>query len=174
MASVQIRLDRDEELTPDFLDLFSKLIINNADFALAEHLQEGIEVPYRVFHDLLAKSCQFKHGLKSPLGRSRTQFTFNFVSRSNCLVLLLDLSPYMLIYNHGTRSFPLANLEEIALHLLRKLVLRAASDPGSDYRVSVVFFSVFRKEVEVIESVCSQCCCGRPSANKTQNCCANL
>lgn len=145
MASVRIRLDKEEELTPDFLDLFSKLIINNADFAFAEQLHEGTEVPYRAFHQLLAKSCQFKHGLKSPLGRSRTQFTFNFTSRSNCVVLLLDLSPYMLIYNHGTRSFPLANLEEITLNLLKKLVQRAASDPSSDYRVSVVLFSVFRK-----------------------------
>jgi hypothetical protein len=148
MASVRIRLEREEELTPDFLDLFSKLLINNADFSAGEQLQEGAEVGYRDFHELLVRSCHFKHGLKSPVGRGRA-FAFDFLSRSNSLVLLLDLSPYMLVYSHGTRSFPLANLEELALHLLRRLALRAASNPSNDYRLSVLLFSVFRKELEV-------------------------
>lgn len=67
-------------------------------------------------------------------------------------MLLLDLSPYMLLYNHGTRSFPLANLEEIALHLLRQVAQRAMSDTSCEYRVSVVLFSVFGKEAEEVVS----------------------
>ena len=64
-------------------------------------------------------------------------------------MLLLDLSPYMLLYNHGTRSFPITNLEEITLHLLRQVSKRAMGDAACEYRVSVVLFSVFGKEAEV-------------------------
>jgi len=96
--------------------------------AFSEQLHEESELPFRHFHSLLAKACHFKHALKSPVSARSRSLTFNFSSKNNALVLLLDLSPYMLLYNHGTRSFPLANLQEIALHLLRQVAQRAASD----------------------------------------------
>lgn len=37
---------------------------------------------------------------------------------------MLDLSPYMLIYNYGSKSFPLKDMQEIIINLLRTLAKR--------------------------------------------------
>ena len=117
---------------------------------MGEHLQELGSVSYTEFQDYLYKSYNFKHnGLKSPLNKWNKAFTFDFESKSNNLVFLLDLSPYMLVYNYGTKSFPLKNLEEIIIYILKRLCERAKADLSCDYRITIYLFSIYRKDLEV-------------------------
>jgi hypothetical protein len=39
MRSIKVTLERDEELTADFLDIFSKLIINSTDYIFNLHFE---------------------------------------------------------------------------------------------------------------------------------------
>ena len=59
---------------------------------------------------------------------------------------MLDLSPYMLIYNYGTKSFPLKNMQEIVINLLKKLANRKDKDNGNEIKIAIYLFSVYKKE----------------------------
>jgi hypothetical protein len=63
----------------------------------------------------------------------------------NNITFVLDLSPYMMIFNYGTKSFPLTNLEEITKNLLKKIVLRKKVNPDFHYNISIYLFSIYNK-----------------------------
>jgi hypothetical protein len=136
-------------LTADFLDLFSKLIINNTDYIFNLHFENKSEMRYSQFYDYMVNSINLKHnGLKSITKWSEV-YTCNFQCKSNNVLLLLDLSPYMLIYNFGTKTFPLKNIQEIAFALMAQLTKRSGIDLSYEYHISVYLFSIFKKEYEV-------------------------
>jgi len=51
----------------------------------------------------------------------------------------------MLIYNFGTKTFPLKNLQEIAVFLMSQLAKRSVNDLSYEYRISIYLFSIFKK-----------------------------
>jgi hypothetical protein len=65
---------------------------------------------------------------------------------------MLDLSPYMLIYNYGSKTFPLKNMQEIIINLLRKLAERHQSNKEYVYNVTIYLFSTHKKYIEVASS----------------------
>ena len=48
----------------------------------------------------------------------KTRFNFTFESNQNMITFLLDLSPYMLIYEYSTKSFPIQILIKIVQNLI--------------------------------------------------------
>lgn len=47
----------------------------------------------------------------------RKNYLFSFEAYNNSIILLLDLSPYMLLYDYSTKSFVLQNMEEIVQNI---------------------------------------------------------
>ena len=43
-------------------------------------------------------------------------------------MFMLDVSSYMMIYNYGSKAFPIKNMEEIIIFLLKNLVKRYRKD----------------------------------------------
>ena len=66
--------------------------------------------------------------MKSPNPKLNQKVNFNFESKSNHIAFMLDLSPYMLIYNYGSKALPVKNMQEITVHLLKGLVQRYKRD----------------------------------------------
>lgn len=95
--------------------------------------------------------------MKSPNSKVSQSLCFNFECKTNNLVFMLDLSPYMLIYNYGSKSFPLKNLQEIVITLLRKLATRQTLLPDHEFNITIYLFSIYRKEVEVSLSIPRSC-----------------
>lgn len=100
---------------------------------------------YSKFHDYLINSVSLKHNGLKTITKSNEIYNVNFQCKSNNILLMLDLSPYMLIYNFGTKTFPLKNLQEIAVLLMSLLAARSKRDPSYEYRISIYLFSVFKK-----------------------------
>jgi len=55
----------------------------------------------------------------------------------------------MLVYNYGSKSFPLKNLQEIMVYLIRKVVARQSALPGHEFNITIYLFSIYQKELEV-------------------------
>ena len=87
--------------------------------------------------------------MKSPNPKLNQSLSFDFEGKTNNIVFLLDLSPYMLVYNFGSKSFPLKNLQEIIIFLLKSIAFRQAKLPDHEFIVTIYFFSIYRKELEV-------------------------
>lgn len=49
------------------------------------------------------------------------KYLFRFEAHNNSIIILLDLSPYMLLYDYSTKSFVLQNMEEIVRDLFNCL-----------------------------------------------------
>lgn len=102
---------------------------------------------YAQLYEYLTNSTNLKHnGLKSTISKLNQSLRFNFESKSNSIIFMLDLSPYMLIYNYGTKSFPLKNMQEIVINLLKKLANRKDKDNGNEIKIAIYLFSVYKKE----------------------------
>jgi len=65
---------------------------------------------------------------------------------------MLDVSPHMLVYNYGTKTFPLKNMQEIVIYMLRKLSEKYQANKGYQYNVSIYLFSIYQKPLEVRKS----------------------
>ena len=63
---------------------------------------------------------------------------------------MLDLSPYMLIYNYGSKALPLKNMQEITVNLLKQLVRRYKQDQTYDYNISIHLFTIYNKNIETV------------------------
>ena len=68
------------------------------------------------------------NGLKSPMSKYSQKLSYNFESKSNKIVFMLDVSSYMMIYNYGSKAFPIKNMEEIIIFLLKNIVKRYKND----------------------------------------------
>jgi len=105
---------------------------------------------YCQLSEYLFNSSFLKHnGMKSPNPKLNQSLSFDFEGKTNNIVFLLDLSPYMLVYNFGSKSFPLKNLQEINIFLLKSIAFRQAKLPDHEFIVTIYFFSIYRKELEV-------------------------
>lgn len=119
---IRVALEKEEELTSEFMDMFAKFIIHNADTISGVHYDIRSCMKYSELSEYLSNMSRLKHnGLKSPTKQQNQKISFNFESKSNTIVFMLDLSPYMLVYNYGCKSFPLKNMQEIIVNLLRTL-----------------------------------------------------
>ena len=60
---------------------------------------------------------------------------------------MLDLSPYMLIYNYGTKTFPLKNLQEIIKFLVKQLTTLYLKHKHKSYhyKISIYLYSIYQK-----------------------------
>jgi hypothetical protein len=132
------------------MDLFSKFIIHNGDSIAGLHYNLPEQMRFKQLTEHLTNSASLRHnGLKSPSAKPRQRLNFNFRSKSNTIAFMLDLSPYMLVYNYGSKAFPIKNLQEIIIHLLKKLAERHQQDPEYNYNVSIYLFSCHQKQLEV-------------------------
>lgn len=55
----------------------------------------------------------------------------------------------MLIYNFGTNSFPIKNMQEIVVYLLKRLTERLKRDPTVEYKISIYMYSIYCKKLDV-------------------------
>ena len=107
------------------MDLFSKFILHNGDTFSGLHQQFEEEMPFGQLRDYIGNISLLRHnGLKSPTHKQNTRLNFQFQCKSNHLTFMLDVSPHMLIYNHGAKALPLKNMQEIIIYLLKRLSQR--------------------------------------------------
>lgn len=165
---IKIVLEKEEELTPEFMDMFAKFIVQNGDAIAGLHSEIKGEMKYGELSEYMLNASKIKYNvLKSP-GHKPLQsqkLSFNFKSKSNTIVFMLDLSSYMLLYNYGCKSFPLKNLQEIIICLLKKLSLRYQQNKEYSYKISIYLFSVYRKSVDVVITAYRSFCSTSPLAN---------
>lgn len=135
IVSILIKLNKNDELQPEFVDAFSKFVINNSNFDFNERYGDIRETTYLEFYETLKnlrnqtnrsqclkeshegfkKTRSYQSVLRSTVDilpqTQRKKYLFRFQAYNNSIIILLDLSPYMLLYDYSTKSFALQNME---------------------------------------------------------------
>ena len=159
-------MNEEDELDPSFIDHFSKYIANNADIQLENYLETFSSITYSEFaaslqnlHSKSVKPTLFRRDSQTVLTKSTNNvrknsdedaelsYSFTFEPFTNSITFLLDLSPYMLIYECSSKSLPILVMENILKNMInvglqehykeRKHLGRAK------YNISVFGFSTY-------------------------------
>lgn len=78
------------------------------------------------FQKLLANLNLIEPDNRSSLAHTSSDksYVFRFLARSNHIMLVLDVSPYMYRYDFATKCFSIQNLEDVLVLLFRLLLTK--------------------------------------------------